>query len=261
MLTPASTPKSAPTRNSVPPPPPPPPPPPKEPDVELYKAKFAFEGQEGEISLKKDDIVELVEKDDNGWWLVKKDGQEGWAPNNYLEIVPPKTKAAPAARPPPPRPPPSPAPAVASTASTSALTPKPIIPAISVKSVLADTSAKPVAVFPGLAPSNGSAAPWKKAASANGSLNSTPASSRPSSSLATKPPPPVATKPKPSPPPVASKPSGGKLPAKPPIPAAPRPGVGAPPPKISTVPKPSAPTGQLDLAAVLAKRAQKIADE
>lgn len=256
--TPVAPPKSAPappTRNSVPSPPPPPPP--KAPEAEVYKAKFAFEGQEGEISLKKDDTVELVEKDDNGWWLVRKDGQEGWAPNNYLELVPPKPKAAPAARSPPPRPPPPPsvplvavaAPIPASASNSTAL-----------KSLAADTSAKPVAVFPGLAPSNGSAAPWKKptAVSANGSSSTTPASSRPSSSLGVKPPPPVATKPKPVPPPVASKPSGSKPPPKPPIPTTSRPGASTAPPKISKL---SAPAGQMDLAAALAKRAQKIADE
>lgn len=256
--TPVAPPKSAPappTRNSVPSPPPPPPP--KAPEAEVYKAKFAFEGQEGEISLKKDDTVELVEKDDNGWWLVRKDGQEGWAPNNYLELVPPKPKAAPAARSPPPRPPPPPsvplvavaAPIPASASNSTAL-----------KSLAADASAKPVAVFPGLAPSNGSAAPWKKptAVSANGSSSTTPASSRPSSSLGVKPPPPVATKPKPVPPPVASKPSGSKPPPKPPIPTTSRPGASTAPPKISKL---SAPAGQMDLAAALAKRAQKIADE
>lgn len=253
--TPVAPPKSAPsppTRNPVPPPPP------NEPEVELYKAKFAFEGQEGEISLKKDDTVELVEKDDNGWWLVRKDGQEGWAPNNYLELVPPRPKGAPAARSPPPRPPPPPSvPLAVVAAPIPTPASKPTVSAMSVKS--ADASAKPVAVFPGLAPSNGSAAPWKKpaAVSANGSSSSTPASSRPSSSLGVKPPP-VATKPKPVPPPVASKPSGGKPPPKPPIPTAPRAGAGAAPPKIS---KPSAPAGQMDLAAALAKRAQKIADE
>lgn len=256
--TPVAPPKSTPappTRNSVPPPPPP-----REPEAELYKAKFAFDGQEGEISLKKDDTVELVEKDDNGWWLVRKDGQEGWAPNNYLELVPPKPKAAPATRSPPPRPPPPPsAPLAAVAAPIPASASKPTVSAMSVKSLAADASAKPVAVFPGLAPSNGSAAPWKKPAaiSANGSSSSTPASSRPSSSLGVKPPP-VATKPKPAPPPVASKPSGGKPPPKPPMPTASRPGAGAAPPKIS---KFSAPAGQMDLAAALAKRAQKIADE
>ncbi|KAG2350737.1 hypothetical protein BDR05DRAFT_943104 [Suillus weaverae] len=259
--TPVAPPKSAPappTRNSVPPPPPPPP---KEPEAELYKAKFAFEGQEGEISLKKDDTVELVEKDDNGWWLVRKDGQEGWAPNNYLELVPPKPKAAPAVRSPPPRPPPPPSvPLAVVAAPIPASASKPTVSAMSVKSLAADVSAKPVAVFPGLAPSNGSAAPWKKpaAASANGSSSSTPASSRPSSALGVKPPPPVATKPKLAPPPVASKPSSGKPPPKPPIPTASRPGAVAAPPKISKL---SAPAGQMDLAAALAKRAQKIANE
>lgn len=251
------TPVAPPTRNSVPPPPPPP----KEPEAEVYKAKFAFEGQEGEISLKKDDTVELVEKDDNGWWLVRKDGQEGWAPNNYLELVPPKPKAAPAARSPPPRPPPPPSvPLAVVAAPIPASATNPTVLAMSVKSLAADASAKPVAVFPGLAPSNGSAAPWKKptAVSANGSLSTTPASSRPSSSLGVKPPPPVATKPKPVPPPVASKPSGSKPPPKPPIPTASRPGASTAPPKISKL---SAPAGQMDLAAALAKRAQKIADE
>jgi myosin I len=32
----------------------------------MYKAKFAFEGQEGELTLAKDDEVELIQKDDNG---------------------------------------------------------------------------------------------------------------------------------------------------------------------------------------------------
>ena len=114
-MTPASKPAAATSSaggaSRAPPPPPsrnvapPPPPPPEEPDVEQYKAKFAFEGQPGEMTLKKDDIVELVEKTDNGWWLVKMNGSEGWAPNNYLELVPPKPKARPAAAPPPPPPP------------------------------------------------------------------------------------------------------------------------------------------------------------
>ena len=32
----------------------------------MYKALYPFEGQDGELSLKKDELVELVEKDDNG---------------------------------------------------------------------------------------------------------------------------------------------------------------------------------------------------
>lgn len=204
------------------------------------------------MTLKKDDLYELMEKDDNGWWLVKKDGVEGWAPSNYLELVPPKPKAAPAPPPPPPggrRVPPT-APAapvtpVTPTASTARTFPKPIT---------ADPSAKPVAVFPGMVPSNGSAAPWKKTASmgTNGSSNeTTPTNSRPVSSLASKGPPP-APKPKPGPPPLAAKPGAPpKVGAKPPVPAASRPPAAAPKPKPGGVSKPSAPSGQLDLAAVV----------
>ncbi|OCH86667.1 hypothetical protein OBBRIDRAFT_890343 [Obba rivulosa] len=233
--------------------PPPPPPPPEEPEAELYRAKYAFEGQEGEMALKKDDIVELVEKDNNGWWLVKKDGVEGWAPNNYLELVPPKPKAAPAPPPPPPPPP---------TANRPPASVTPAAPAAKQKSVSADPSTKPVAVFPGMAPSNGSAAPWKKTAAAaptNGSADSTPTNSRPGSAFAPKPP--VAAKPKPGAPPVASKPGAPKVGAKPPVPAATKPASAAPKPKPGGAAKPAAVGGQLDLAAALAKRAQRIAGD
>lgn len=255
--------------SQAPPPPPPPPraaalPPPPEPDVELYRAKFAFEGQAGEMALKKDDVVELVEKDDNGWWLVKKDGVEGWAPNNYLELVPPKPKAAPAPPPPPPPPP------AANRRPPSMQPAAPAAPTAKAtgKSVIADPHAKPVAVFPGMVPANGSAAPWKKQASTSSTLNgsstdSTPVSSRPASSLASKPPPP-APKPKPGPPPLASKPGGApppKVGAKPPIPVASRPAAAPPKPKPGGIAKPAAPGGQLDLAAALAKRAQRLAED
>ena len=210
------------------------------------------------MSLKKDELYELIEKDDNGWWLVKKDGVEGWAPSNYLELVPPKPKAAPAPPPPPPAgrrvPPAAPAAPISSTASAGHATPR-TFP----KPVTADPSAKPVAVFPGMMPSNGSAAPWKKTASTgtNGSSReTTPTSSRPTSSLASKAPPP-APKPKPGPPPLAAKPGMAappKVGAKPPVPAASRPPAAAPKPRSGGVSKPAAPAGQLDLAAVVSFR-------
>ena len=53
-------------------------------EVPTYRAKFAFGGQ-GEMPIKKDDDdIELIAKYDNGWWLVRLNGVEGWAPNNYL---------------------------------------------------------------------------------------------------------------------------------------------------------------------------------
>ncbi|KAI0800616.1 P-loop containing nucleoside triphosphate hydrolase protein [Fomes fomentarius] len=258
---PAATASSS-TKTSAPraPPPPParapaPPPPPAEPDVELYKAKYAFEGQAGEMALKKDDIVELVEKDNNGWWLVKKDGVEAWAPNNYLELVPPKPKAAAAPPPPPPPPPAGKRPTPAAPAAAAA-------PKAAFKSISADPSAKPVAVFPGMAAGNGSATPWKRTAS-SAAADSSNGSSRPAS-VAAKPPP-LAAKPKPAPPPpVANKPSLGappKVGAKPMVPTAPRPGGAAPKPKVGGAAKPAVAGGQMDLAAALAKRAQRIADD
>lgn len=94
---------------SVPPPPPPaaaaaaPPPPPAAPSAPQYKAIYPFKSQEaGEIEFEKGDLLEIVEKDENGWWMARKDGIEGWVPSNYLEeYVPPK----PVATPPPPPPP------------------------------------------------------------------------------------------------------------------------------------------------------------
>ena len=160
------------------------------------------------MSLKKDDVVELIEKEDNGWWLVRMNGVEGWAPNNYLELVP---QSAPA---PPTVPPPRKAP----------------LPKVDITPSAASATTKPVSVFPGKAPSNGSATPWKVPPS------NSDANSRPPSSLASKAPPPVATKPKP---PVGAKPSVGK----PTILAAPR-------PTASNVKSPSVP-GQVDLAAAV----------
>ncbi|KAI0033976.1 microfilament motor [Vararia minispora EC-137] len=233
---------------------PPPPLPPAEPD-------YPFEGQEGEMSLAKDDVVELIEKQGD-WWLVKKGSIEGWAPHNYLELVPPKPKAP---HPPPPPPPaarraglaaaPKPA---AATKPSAAPTPK-----VVVQSLTADASAKPVSVFPGMKPA---------AAANGGSSDSTPANSRPSTSLGggVKPPPPPIAGKKPGPPPVAAKPGAPKPPTaprpggaaaaglpKPPIPTAARPAPAtAPRPSGGVKPSGSAP-GQLDLSAILARRAQQ----
>ncbi|CAO3623672.1 unnamed protein product [Cunninghamella echinulata] len=121
-ITPAAAPRPTPTsqvststpkaNRQVPPPPPPPPPPAptSTPSLPTYKAIYPFRSdQDGEISFEKDDILEILEKDDNGWWLAKKDGLEGWVPNNYLEeyvapvVVPPPRPAA--RRPPPAIPP------------------------------------------------------------------------------------------------------------------------------------------------------------
>ncbi|KAH8725328.1 P-loop containing nucleoside triphosphate hydrolase protein [Phaeosphaeriaceae sp. PMI808] len=93
-------------------PPPPPPPPPGPPVAPLapkeptFKALYDFAGQsDGELSLKKDEVILVTQKADNGWWLGSRldKSESGWAPSAYLqEVVQPKPA------PPPPPPPPAP---------------------------------------------------------------------------------------------------------------------------------------------------------
>jgi myosin-1 len=126
--TPLSNPAGGAKRASVggaapaPPPPRPPPAPAAAPEKPMYKALYDFDSaNEGEMGLTKDELVEVTQKDDaGGWWLVKKGEMEGWAPSTYLELVPPKPKAAPAPPPAAKRAPPPPA-----AASASVGAPKP----------------------------------------------------------------------------------------------------------------------------------------
>ncbi|GAA5976419.1 hypothetical protein JCM5350_001685 [Sporobolomyces pararoseus] len=279
------------TGRAAPPPPPgrpaAPPPPPAAPETPKYKALFTFEtDQPGEIALTKDELVEVVSQDDGGWWLIKKGSKEGWAPSNYLQLVPPKPKPAaappaPARRAPPAAPASKPlAPAVPNP------TPKAPTPSIGLGSRSGEGNAAPVSVMPGMGNNGGLAAilAAKRAQAVGGEENgssttpstvsSSPAGSRPSSVLGKAPPPkpPIAAKPKPqipskpkpvaTPRPAAPPPPSlpGRAPAPPP-PAAPRP---PPPPPVGMAnggSAPQKPAGGLvkpsanDLAAALAKRA------
>ena len=124
---------------------------PASPAKEMYKALYNFAGQAGEMNLTKGEQVEVKQKDDNGtsqlsqltigWWMVTKDGQEGWAPSNYLKLVEAPPPPPVARRPPPapaaPRPPVSTGSSPAPSRPTSAIgkgpapapKPKPSIPA------------------------------------------------------------------------------------------------------------------------------------
>lgn len=86
-----------------PPPPPPPPPAAAASSEPMAQAKFEFNGQsDKEMSVAFDEVVELLRKEENGWWLVKRVGAEeqGWAPSAYLKEIIVAKKAPP----PPPRP-------------------------------------------------------------------------------------------------------------------------------------------------------------
>ena len=114
-----------------------------------YRALYDFETQEaGELPLRTGDIVELEEKEENGWWLVKKGSTEGWSPADYLELIAEPAAAKP--RPPPPAKPasakPAAAPARVSQSSVSSTWTPP------------DSHAAPVAVMPGMGDPGGFAA-------------------------------------------------------------------------------------------------------
>ncbi|ORZ34063.1 P-loop containing nucleoside triphosphate hydrolase protein [Catenaria anguillulae PL171] len=67
----------------------------------MYKLLYAFQGQDaGELSVEAGEQVEVVTKQDGGWWMAKNaQGKEGWVPESYLELI-----QAPVRPPPPPRP-------------------------------------------------------------------------------------------------------------------------------------------------------------
>ncbi|KAL2041549.1 hypothetical protein N7G274_005931 [Stereocaulon virgatum] len=85
------------TMNRAPPPPPPAAPPATKKDT--YRALYDFAGQsEIELTLSKDEIIEVLKKEGNGWWLAKKlDGtSQAWVPSAYLVEEAPKPTAPPA---------------------------------------------------------------------------------------------------------------------------------------------------------------------
>ncbi|KAK0660917.1 Myosin-1 [Lasiodiplodia hormozganensis] len=113
----------------APPPPPPPPGPPAAPKEPTFKALYDFNGQtSGELSVKKDEVILILQKENNGWWLAKRlDGSaQGWAPSAYLEEVVQAAKPTPPPPPPPTgRPVPTPPNGVAAAAAKKPAPPAP----------------------------------------------------------------------------------------------------------------------------------------
>lgn len=75
------------------------------------------------ISLKKGELVKVLEKTPSGWWYVQCNGSKGWAPSTYLKE---KTKVGPTPRRTPPRP--SPPDRPKNTSSGHRINPGPPIP-------------------------------------------------------------------------------------------------------------------------------------
>ena len=51
-------------------------------NLTLLKISFLLLSQ---VSLACGDVVGVIEKHENGWWLVCIEDQQGWAPSSYLE--------------------------------------------------------------------------------------------------------------------------------------------------------------------------------
>ncbi|CAO3663751.1 unnamed protein product [Umbelopsis ramanniana] len=254
-------PAAAPARNSIasnpaakkPAPPPPAPSPPAEPANPQYKCLYPFSsGESGEIAFEKDDIIEVLKNDDeNGWWLARKDGIEGWVPSNYLEeYVAPK----PTAPPPPPAPPARrPPPSIPSAASGGQAANPVASPRNSVNAgFAANAQAIPIPGMNGNAVNSNGVPAWKaqlearKAQVAAGSGSSSPTPAPRPTSMSSNPVPaarraPPATAPKPVIPPksanigkpvIPTRPGGaGGAPPAPGPRAPPRPGSIASPPR------------------------------
>ncbi|UZJ52816.1 hypothetical protein CBS101457_002136 [Exobasidium rhododendri] len=223
------------------------------PQIPLYKVLYDFEAtSSGEISIQVGDQIQVTTKEDNGWWLVNKAGNEGWAPSDYLELIPhaPAKRAPPAAPAPTKRAPPAvpkggggggvgaksaggAVPPIAAKkpafgtgggangASTPPLAPKPAVSSVSTPKpherahmVAADSGAAPVAVLPGMDPGGFAAVLAKKKAAMAAERGETAANGSSASTNGTNKTIPAAAA-APTPPPVSSK-------GKPPI--APKPG-------------------------------------
>ncbi|KAF9172634.1 hypothetical protein BGX20_005217 [Mortierella sp. AD010] len=69
---------------------PPPPPPPKRLGVKMVVALYDYDAQQdGDLSFKKDDRIEIVEKtgSTDDWWTGKLNGRQGVFPGNYVQEI------------------------------------------------------------------------------------------------------------------------------------------------------------------------------
>ncbi|KAI2641055.1 P-loop containing nucleoside triphosphate hydrolase protein [Xylaria nigripes] len=84
------------------PPPPPPPAPPAKPKV-MAKVLYDFSStRENELSIRAGDIVEVVQKENNGWWLAKNSMGQAWVPATYVQEQAPAPVPVSRSAPPPP---------------------------------------------------------------------------------------------------------------------------------------------------------------
>lgn len=54
----------------------------------LYRAMHTYISQDdGEVTFNEGDEVEVIQKSENGWWLVRTSEELGWGPSNFLQSL------------------------------------------------------------------------------------------------------------------------------------------------------------------------------
>ena len=55
----------------------------------FYRAMYSYESAgDGEVALREGDEVGVIQRSENGSWLVRTSEKVGWGPSNYLQSLP-----------------------------------------------------------------------------------------------------------------------------------------------------------------------------
>ena len=54
----------------------------------FYRAMYPYESEvDGEVAFREGDEVEVIQRSDSGWWLVRTSEKVGWGPSNFLQSL------------------------------------------------------------------------------------------------------------------------------------------------------------------------------
>ena len=54
----------------------------------FYRAIYTYNSQDdGEVAFREGDEVEVIQRSENGWWLVRTSEELGWGPSNFLQSL------------------------------------------------------------------------------------------------------------------------------------------------------------------------------
>ena len=54
----------------------------------FYRAMYSYNSQDdGEVTFNEGDEVEVIQRSENGWWLVRTSEDVGWGPSNFLQSL------------------------------------------------------------------------------------------------------------------------------------------------------------------------------